>query len=426
MRDYWDNLRLFNRNVRWFLLATAVHGFVFFGIYSLLLNLYLLRLGYGPEFIGIVNGLGPLMLAIFSIPAGIVSRRFGSRRVMIGGYFMSAISFALVPSSGLLPEMVQQGWIAGSYALGWASGAFVIVNFAPYLMASTGEQERNHAFAIQGSLFPLAGFLGSFLGGTLPTLFANLANLTLDSPLPYRNALLVAATIDLLAAWAIWRTDEVENVEVETAVSATSNPQTQTSSPPPYRLLLLFTLVSLLTVGGEWTMRIYFNVYLDTELSAPTALIGTISAGALFMGLFALFSPQAAARWGKNRVVLIGVLGVFVAFLPLIFIAHWVAVGLGYMILIGAISLNNPTYLVLSQSVVEPRWRTTIASMISMSIGIGVAITSFGGGFIIANFGYRTLFVLGAIAGLLAATIVWGLFPQDEEFVGQAAVEVGD
>ena len=424
MRDYWDNLKLFNHNVRFFLLATAVHGFVFFGIYSLLLNLYLLRLGYGPEFIGIVNGLGPLMLALFSLPAGAVSRRFGSRRVMIGGYFMSAVSFALVPSSGLLPEVAQQGWIAGSYALGWASGAFVIVNFAPYLMASTGEQERNHAFAIQSSLFPLAGFLGSFLGGTLPTLFANLADLTLDSPIPYRNALLVAAIIDLLAAWAIWRTDEIKNVAGETAVSSSSSPQA--SSPPPYRLFLLFTLVSLLTIGGEWTMRVYFNVYLDTELSAPTALIGTISAGALFMGLFALFSPQAAARWGKNRVVLVGVLGGFVAFLPLILIAHWVAVALGYMIMIGAISLNNPTYLVLSQSVVEPRWRNTIASMISMSIGIGVAITSFGGGFIVATYGFKALFMLGAMAGLLAAGIVWWFFPREQSVVEKPVAEAAD
>ena len=26
MRDYWDNLKLFNRNVRFFLLGTAVSG----------------------------------------------------------------------------------------------------------------------------------------------------------------------------------------------------------------------------------------------------------------------------------------------------------------------------------------------------------------------------------------------------------------
>ena len=77
MFDIWSNVRLFNRNVWFFLLATAVHGFVFFGIYTLLLNLYLLRLEYDTTFIGLVNGIGPLMLALFSLPAGVVSRRWG-------------------------------------------------------------------------------------------------------------------------------------------------------------------------------------------------------------------------------------------------------------------------------------------------------------------------------------------------------------
>ena len=409
MRDYWDNLKLFNRNVRWFLLATAVHGFVFFGIYTLLLNLYLLRLGYGPEFIGLVNGVGPLMLALFSIPAGIVSRRFGSRRVMMGGYLMSAVTLGLLPLSNLLPEAIRQPWLVGVYALTWTSGAFIIVNFSPFLMAWTGEKERNYAFAIQSALFPVAGFLGSFLGGTLPTLFANLADVTLASPLPYRNALLVAAFIDLLAAWATWQTTEGDEAGEETAVVT----EVEDSSPPPYRLITLFTLVSLLTITGEWSLRVYFNVYLDSELSAPTSLIGVLSAGALFMGLTALLSPQVAARWGRQRAVLIGPLGVFVAFLPLIFVAHWWAVGVGYMILMGAVSLNNPTFLVFSQSVVAPRWRTTIASTISMSIGIAVALTSFGGGYIITTYGYQTLFVIGAVAGLLGAAIVWWSFPQE-------------
>ena len=409
MRAYWENIRLFNRNVRFFLTATAVHGFVFFGIYSLLLNLYLLRLGYGSEFIGIVNGIGPLMLALFSLPAGVVSRRYGGRKVMMGGYFVMALGLGSVPFAEFVPATIRQYWITSTYALGWGAAAFVIVNFSPFLMAWTGEKERNYAFAIQSAMFPVAGFLGSFFGGTLPVFFANVADLTLDSPIPYRNALLVACAIDFLAAFAIWKTDEAE----ETAVII---PTTQKgSSPPPYRLIILFTLVSLLMVSGEWTMRVYFNVYLDAELSVHTTLIGTLSAGALFMGLFALLSPQAAARWGRNRVVFIGLMGVFTSFLPLIFVGHWLAAGLGYMILIGAVSLSNPTFLVFSQDVVEPRWRTTIASSISMSVGLGVAVTSFGGGYIIAAFGYQTLFVLGASAGLLGAFIVWRFLPRGQQ-----------
>jgi predicted MFS family arabinose efflux permease len=261
-------------------------------------------------------------------------------------------------------------------------------------------------------MFPVAGFIGSFFGGILPILFANLADVTLDSPIPYRNALLVAAAFELLAVAAMWQADEV----VDSAISTDTSHES--SSPPPYRLIFLFTLVMLLMVAGEWTMRVYFNVYLDSVLSIHTTLIGTLSAGALFMGLFALLSPQAAARWGRNRVVFLGLMGVFVAFLPLIFIQHWLAVGLGYMILIGAVSLSNPTFLVFSQSVVTPRWRNAIASSMSMAVGLGVAITSFGGGYIIAAFGYQTLFILGAAAGLIGALIVWRFFPREQaEFV---------
>lgn len=406
MRDYWNSLRLFNRNIRFFLVATAVHGFVYFGIYSLLLNLYLLRLGYGSQFIGLVNGLGPLMLAVVSLPAGMLSRRFGSRKILFWGYLVTALGLGLLPLSGLLPEGARQAWIAGVYALGWMGGALAMVNFSPFLMAWTEEKERSYAFAIQSALFPLAGFLGSFLGGALPNFFASLLDSTLDSPIPYRNALLVAAVIELLTLFAIWQTDEGGETAVSSQTTQDSN------APPPYRIIILFTLVSLLTVAGEWTMRVYFNVYLDSELSVPTTLIGALSAGALFMGLLAFASPRAAARWGRKRVVLMGVLGVFVAFLPLIFISHWLAVGLGYMIVVGAISLQSPTFLVFSQSVVEPRWRTTISSSIAMSLGISIALTSFGGGYIISAFGFKTLFVIGGMAGLLGAIIVWRFLPK--------------
>lgn len=191
MNNYWDNLKRFNRNIRYFLVAGAVHGFVFFGIYALLLNLYLLRLGYASAFIGLVNGLGPLMLAVFSLPAGWVSRPLGSRRVMLWSYLLLVICFGLLPLSEWLPEVYRSSWIVGTYAISWIGGAFLIVNFPPYLMAWTGEQERNYAFALQAASLPVAGFLGNLVGGVLPNLFASLSGVSLDSPDPYRNALLV-------------------------------------------------------------------------------------------------------------------------------------------------------------------------------------------------------------------------------------------
>ena len=414
MSTYWNTLKLFNWNVRYFLMAGAVHGFVFFGIYSLLLNLYLLRLGYKAEFIGLVNGIGPFMLAVFSLPAGTVSRRWGSRRVMIWSYFILAISFGLVPLSEWLPEVFRSAWIVGSYALVWISAAFLIVNFGPYLMTWTGEEERNHAFALQAASMPVAGFLGSFLGGTLPNSFANFASVTLDSPIPYQNALLVASVIELLTGVILMQTTETDG---ETDTSTLT--QTFDDTPPPYRLIIMFAIVNMLAVAGEWTMRVYFNVYLDRALSTPTTIIGAISASAQLMGLTAFLVPQVTARWGRNRIVRYGLLCVFVAFIPLILIAHWLAVGIGFMIMVAVLSLTYPTLGVFSQSMVKPQWRTAIASAMSMSVGIGVALTSLGGGYVIAKFGYQTLFILGASAGILGTGVAWllpvvGITPKPE------------
>jgi len=401
MNNYWDNLKRFNRNIRYFLVAGAVHGFVFFGIYALLLNLYLLRLGYESAFIGLVNGLGPLMLAVFSLPAGWVSRRLGSRRVMLWSYLLLVICFGLLPLSEWLPEVYRSSWIVGTYAIAWIGGAFLIVNFPPYLMAWTGEQERNYAFALQAASLPLAGFLGNLVGGALPNLFASLSGVSLDSPDPYRNALLVAAVIELLAVVAMKQAAEA--VEPTNILVTQSDRQ----KSPPYRIIILFALINLLSVAGEWTMRIYFNVYLDRVLATPTAVIGVLLASAQLMGLTAFLAPQAAVRWGRQRVVLMGLLSIPVAFLPLILFSHWLAVGIGYMILVATLSVAYPTLGVFSQNMVAPRWRTTIASAMSMSIGAGIAITSLGGGYVIAAFGFKLLFVLGASAGLLGAGVVW-------------------
>src|SRR5687767_5747783 len=111
MGTYISTLSLFSRNVRLFLLATAINGFGFFGIYNLLLNLYLLRLGYGPQFIGLVNAAGPLAFGIGSIPAGIVSQRWGSRRTLVASYVIVFITFALLPYAEFMSATWQPLWI---------------------------------------------------------------------------------------------------------------------------------------------------------------------------------------------------------------------------------------------------------------------------------------------------------------------------
>ena len=82
--DYLRALRLFSRDVRMYLLAAALFGLTYFGFTTVLLNLYLLRLGYDPAFIGLANGITALAFAVslFFSRDALVSWMSGVSRVM--------------------------------------------------------------------------------------------------------------------------------------------------------------------------------------------------------------------------------------------------------------------------------------------------------------------------------------------------------
>ena len=103
---YLRTLRLFNRDVRLYMVTLGLIGFSYFGITSVLLNLYLLRLGYGTEFIGLVNGIVAVGFAGFSLPAGIIGGRWGTRRAMIAGVSLIVTAFALLPAAELVSGML--------------------------------------------------------------------------------------------------------------------------------------------------------------------------------------------------------------------------------------------------------------------------------------------------------------------------------
>lgn len=61
----------------------------------------------------------------------------------------------------------------------------------------------------------------------------------------------------------------------ETGETTDNSTPTQASDKTlsPYRLIIVFAIINLMAVAGEWTMRIYFNIYLDRALSAPITIM---------------------------------------------------------------------------------------------------------------------------------------------------------
>jgi predicted MFS family arabinose efflux permease len=228
--------------------------------------------------------------------------------------------------------------------------------------------------------------------------------------------LLIAAGLLITGVVALWLTKEPPAPPVTTA-------NLQLAPLTPLVIILAIALVGILRGAGEGAARTFFNLYMDAELGASPALIGGLLAtGQLASVPAALSTPLLAARWGNDRLIVAGTLGLAVMLLPFALIPHWAVAGFSFMAMLVMVSIGRPAYMIYSQEIVAPRWQGTMSAATTMSIGISWSLMAFGGGFVIASFGYRALFLLGALLSALGALFFWSYFRNPRgEFARQPA-----
>jgi MFS family permease len=400
--DYRRALRLFNRDVRLFLVSSALMGICWKGIYAVLFNLYLLRLGYGARQIGIANAAPTFVYGLSCLPAGLLGSRWGSRRAMIVGAAVVALGLALPPCAEWVPAAYQFGWLLASYSVAWMGAALVIVNGSPFLMDSTGPAERDHAFSIQVGLWPLAGFLGSMVGGVLPAFFANAFGLTPDSAAAYRYALFVAAALYVPACPILAATGRQPPTEAERALHS--------NSPVPWVHLLLTALVTLLYVGGDGVFRSFYNVYLDAELGLSTPVIGAISAaGMVAATALALAAPPLMARWGRKRSFVAVTLCMALGLIPLALVRHWAVAATSVIVMSSLPYLARPILTVYQMHLVTRRWQEAMSAVGTLGRAFGWSAASVAGGYLVATAGYSQAFLAGAAVTALGSGVFWAL-----------------
>ncbi len=399
LRD-WRVLFTFDRDVRLFLVAWALIAFGYFGVQGVLLNLYLLRLGFDTQFIGSLIASGQLVWALAALPAGYLGRRVGLRASLIAGSALAALGLGLLLLVEWLPKNEWATWLYFAWILSWIGGALLTVNSIPYLLYVSTTEERNHAFAAQGAVIALLGFVGSVVAGFLPGIFAARLGRSLDQPAAYGYPLWLVPLAHLLCVgvWVLVR-----------PVKIAASSETAAAAPMPLGLFVFFGVVVFLLTAGEGSVRAFFNIYLDARLHLPTGPIGVIfGVGQLLPVFLALAAPKLLVRWGALLVTAWSSLGASLASLPLALFAHWVPASFGYMGLLGMLAINGTSRSILSQDMVTPRWRATTAAIATVGQGLGWASTAAVGGYLITRFGFNGLFGISALLSFLAAALMWG------------------
>jgi predicted MFS family arabinose efflux permease len=103
------------------------------------------------------------------------------------------------------------------------------------------------------------------------------------------------------------------------------------------------------------------------------------------------------------------------------------------MTLIAITSIRRSVYIVFQQELVHEHWRVTMSSALTMAYGISIAAISLGGGWLIAELGYRTLFLgcglltaLGVVCFQLYFRVPRGEYAQSPPDAGSDGLATGD
>ncbi len=406
----FNPIRSFNPQARLFFIVLVGMCFAVDGVYNVLLNLYLLRLGYGTEFIGLVNAVGLVTFAAVSLPAGILGSRFSSTLLMKIGAAVSVFGGLLLPQAELLAPGIREGWLAINYAVMLSGFSLFFVNGAPYLLNVVDTAYKHRAFALKAAGWSLAGFAGSLVGGVLPGAVAALLATTLASPAPYRLTLTAASIVMTLSAICLLRVrplphfpePEATDMPDETARARLNVTQSL------ILLVAMMTVIRLFQVAGAATVLVYFNVYMDRQLAVSTAMIGVIAAVGRLTGVpTALLTPSLIDRWGIVKVVIWSSLLTAVFLLPMALIEHWLAAAIGFIGTLALSSIRFASFVVYILDLVPRSQQAIMAGSGEMAAGLSFAIMALGGGLLLSLFTFRDLFLLGALFCFTGTALFW-------------------
>jgi predicted MFS family arabinose efflux permease len=400
MAGYFKIVRGFSPSVRYYILANAAVGFAYFGIFTVLSNLFLLRLGYSMTLIGQINGVGQLCWALLALPASMLGGKMGLRNAQVIGGSLICLGFVLFLLVELLPESGRVPWLFATTVLIWVGAALTTVNGLPYLVAVTQPMERSHALAVNGAILSLAAVVGSLVAGFLPAQIASLTGATADNPAPYRLTLWLAPLFFAFAAFFFSRMKPGELLE--------NKSENLPASKAPIMIFLFFGVIIFFQTASEGAVRAFFNVYLDQNLGMSIAQIGILFGLAGLLPIAgSLLMPPLVTRLGSGAAFILAGLGSAVILVFLGLVPHPLAAAFGFAAfnLIG--SLLAGVRGMLSQEIVQPLWRTATSAILIMGMAFGWAVMALLGSALLETLKFNGLMYLSAASVLLSISLLF-------------------
>lgn len=372
------------------------------GIYRLLFNFYVLSLGFDEALLGKLITTSQFTALGLALPLGYLVDLWGRKNALLTRSILLSIAVALMaiwPSKAMFYAMNGLFGIARSLSS---------VAMAPFLMENSGEEERTYLFSLSSGLRMGSVFVGSWLGGYLPTWIAKLQGASPTSSLAYGNALTGVAFLAFLGFLPLIFLRPVR-VSAQEKADNTFAPLTFARENPT--LLGKLMVPSLLISIGAGFFMPFMNVFFRVVHNQSDQVIGTLFAwGSLAMGIGLMIAPPIADRLGKIKLVVL-TQGLSIPFMGLLGFSPIFALSASaYYVRLTLMNMSNPIYQTFVMEQVKQSARSTVASLTSMIWSFGRAFSPSISGWFQVRYGFGPPFAIAMTLYGTAVTMYWFFF----------------
>ncbi|AWT59785.1 MAG: hypothetical protein DF168_00980 [Candidatus Moanabacter tarae] len=390
-------LREFSRNVKLF----YIYGLSLnagMALFTLLYNLYLLRLSFREDLIGQIASMGPLATGLLALPIGMLSDRIGRKIFLVGASVLLAVS-----QIGLCFSTATASFFAFSF-IGGIAMACIWVNHVPFLSDNTVRIRRAEALALWTAMQIVVRMFCTLIGGMLPGVMGYFLNTSTEMPEPFRYSLLIGAACSLLSVLPLIRMPH--RVEALTGDKMESRNRV-VELGIQWRTYFGFTVSSGARGFAVGLTFPFFNVFFQEELYLGPMVIGVIYFLSEFLSLPSIIIvPKLMRRFGAPLTMFplrsiwggaIGIMGTVIS-LPISIV----------MFLISRVSevIDNPIEQIFSTELLPRYFWARIQGFRVCGFQILAFAGSILGGFLIVEYGYYAAFVLACLSRIASGIFV--------------------
>jgi MFS family permease len=394
--QYFKNIKFFNRNIKLYLLATALIN-LGFGIFYADFNLYILSMGMKPDFLGIILSLAPFAEGLSSIPIGFLAEKIGFKRSLIIVYIvlgMAYFSQIISPNRSLI--------MLGSFMVGLVAGGNFIIQL-PFISHFTKE-DRNQAFTLTMLVYYIMYAVGGLIGGYLPAI---INAVVMNETLSYRIILAVSSLFIILGALPMWFVDDDK-----------PDPDQKISLDPYLKGIdantIKFAIVELFVGAGLAFIISFLNVIFVYYFKVSLEFYGTTMAILVVpTALFLFLGPAIAERIGNLRTVLISRLVATVLAYCIVMTTNPYIGAVSFILFRSLFGFSQSLWFSFATSVATRRSRMATSAWLEITFQVGLALAALVGGKLIANESYVMLGVISAVATAICFALTYIFFGKE-------------